>query len=821
MSKLKLIMFRTKKYYLQNSPRYPLWLSFKMNTREPNTLCSLSIRRTGWATVPALIMLTVIASITAGMASVSWTNVRSAQAMIGIAKAQSAAESGLSFASRRLLDEVNRFVIDKGVIDSSLAEKLWLGNWTPSDGQVTVYPASGYVVGSPTGSGIVHCLYDVYDQIDAHWIEVLPGDSLLPSLSNGDYVLDLKPIAIDDDEESFFRLKYELISNETRILITSVGEVGGISRTISMEFDLDKRVDYALVAMSRVMLGRNVMVEGPIGTRYGIINGELNASFGIPLVMRSDFYGIDPAILDGDISTLAGLMLSNDVDGDNRLRINHPTEGSGFGGSIIDYDGNQYVTEMDLFLSRYDSNGDIGVVYDASQAALAGFPGLSNEFTDDLQLAILIDHSRSDRNNDGVSDQKDRELGWDDGIIDARDHYAKISGNINFAVDVYDWETATGLSWQTDVVGPISPDYGQAASQFQLGEDILAELTTGMFTGAQSWFETQSQTGMSFGDTSSGQVASNIQTGGTYIPSSENAWEGVPWEADGAYDWYQRPTYRDMTFNNVRIPIGTNAVFENCMFIGVTWVETTQDVTDPNWNFAGAMEPDGSGGYDIQFEGLTADSGGVTYSSTREESNNIRFHECTFLGSIAGDVPSEFTHWRNKIQVTGESRFFIDPNDLDLAQQPDAVLLQAVLNSIDPSDLEQLARSSVLMPGWSVEIGAFQNNESVGVKLKGTIVSGLLDLRGVVDVHGSILSTYRPTEGEGPLFYGGEPDAFNTTIGYFGPEDGDGEGINDSMKPFSGYGRVSLRANPDAPMPDGVPWPITAVPDGTSYLEGS
>ena len=135
----------------------------------------------GWATVPALIMLTVIASITAGMASVSWTNVRSAQAMIGIAKAQSAAESGLAFGSIRLLDEVNRFIIDRGVVDSDLAEKLWKGTWTPLDGIITVSPASTYTVGSPTGSGIVHCLQDVYEQIDLHAIEIEVDDSLLPT----------------------------------------------------------------------------------------------------------------------------------------------------------------------------------------------------------------------------------------------------------------------------------------------------------------------------------------------------------------------------------------------------------------------------------------------------------------------------------------------------------------------------------------------------------------------------------------------------------------------------------------------------------------
>ncbi len=781
----------------------------------------IKYKRYGWATVPALLMLTVIASVTAGIASVSWTNVRSANAMIAIAKAQSAAESGLSFGSIRLLDEVNRYVIDRGVIDSDLAQKLWRGTWTGADGQIVVAPASHYVVGAPSGSGIVHSLQDVFEQVDAHWFEETPEDALLPTINATDYQLDVKPIALDSTQDTFFRLSYKLLAGGTRILVTSVGEANGISRTISMEFDLDKRIDYALVAMSRVMLGRNVIIEGPLGTRYGIEANELNGAFGTPLVMRNDFYGLDPAILDVNISAFSSHVLANDVDGDNRLRPNHPTEGAGLGGSLIDYDGDQYVTEMDLFLSHFDSDGDISVVYDPAQAALAGYPGLTQEFSSDMQLAMLIDYARSDRNGDGVANEADRELGWQDGIIDARDHYAKVDGNLGFAVDIADWEAATGNQWQSDVSGAIGTDYGSSASQFGLLESELAELTTEMFADAQTWFETQSSTSMLFGDTTNGQVASNIHNGGSYSPPSASSWEGVPWESEGVYDWYQRATYKDMVFNNVRIPKGTNAVFEDCTFVGVTWVETMRDVADPNWNFAGAVAPDGSGNYVDQFSGLTAESSGVVYPDTRDVSNNVRFHDCTFLGSIAGDAPSEFTHWRNKIQVTGESRFFLDPEDPDLALQSDAATLQAVLNSIDPADREQMARSSVLMPGWSVEIGAFQNDETVGVKLTGTIVSGLLDLRGAVDVHGAILSTYRPVEGEGPLFYGGEADAFNTTLGYFGPEDGDGEGIDDALKPFAGYGRVSLRANPDAPMPDGVPWPITIVPDGTTYMEGS
>ncbi len=777
--------------------------------------------RYGWATVPALIMLTVIASITAGMASVSWTNVRSAKAMIAIAKAQSAAESGLSFASIRLLDEVNRYVVDRGVIDSDLAEKLWRGTWTPADGLITVVPADDYVVGSPSGVGIVHILKDVYTQVDAHSIEVTSEDALLPIIGATDYKLELKPIALDSSGTYYFRLSYELLSNDTRILITSIGEADGITRTISMEFDIDKRIDYAVVAMSRVMLGRNVMVEGPIGTRYGLEVDELNSTFGTPMIMKSDFYGVDSALLDPNLDALAVLLLSNDIDGDNRLRANHPTESLGLGGLLTDYDGDQYVTEMDLFLSHFDSNGDIGVVYDPIQAAAAGFPGLTQEFSSDMQLALLIDKARSDRNGDGVTDTKDQELGWNDGIINTKDSYAKVVGNLGFAIDAATWQLETGAEWQTDVNGSIKPEYGSSSAQFSLSENELVELTTPMFSDAQTWFETKSLTGTAFGDLSSGQVESNINDGGTYTPASDNVWEGVPWESDGAYDWYSRPTYSDMVFNNVRIPVGTNAIFEDCTFVGVTWVETTEDAADPNWNFAGAVEPNGSGGFKTRFEGLVAQSGGVDYNDTRSISNNIRFHDCTFLGSVAGDVPSEFTHWRNKIQVTGESRFFLDPDDPSLADQPDVVALQVILNSIDPADREQLSRSSVLMPGWSVEIGAFQNDETVGVKLTGTIVSGLLDLRGVIDVHGAILSTFRPTEGEGPLFYGGEADAFNTTIGYFGPEDGDGEGVDDATKPFTGYGRVFLKANPDAPLPDGVPWPITIVPDGLTYQEGS
>lgn len=131
-----------------------------------------------------------------------------------------------------------------------------------------------------------------------------------------------------------------------------------------------------------------------------------------------------------------------------------------------------------------------------------------------------------------------------------------------------------------------------------------------------------------------------------------------------------------------------------------------------------------------------------------------------------------------------------------------------------------------MMPGWSIDVGNFNNQTNsdpdltARVKLKGTIVSGVMDVRGTADVLGTMLMTFRPIPGQGPLYYNGQPEAFNTTLGYFGSLDGDGEGALPGSSTFSGFGEIRLRYDPDAKLPDGIPWPasIDAVPD--SYREG-
>jgi hypothetical protein len=132
-----------------------------------------------------------------------------------------------------------------------------------------------------------------------------------------------------------------------------------------------------------------------------------------------------------------------------------------------------------------------------------------------------------------------------------------------------------------------------------------------------------------------------------------------------------------------------------------------------------------------------------------------------------------------------------------------------------------------MMPGWSVDVGSFTNEVDAGdldatprADLRGVIVAGILDVRGTALVKGTLLMTFQPIPGEGPLYYDGQADAFNTTIGYFGPDDGDGEGSDPLDPSFTGFGEIVLEYDPDVVLPDGIPWPIVAEPVAASYREG-
>jgi hypothetical protein len=250
-------------------------------------------------------------------------------------------------------------------------------------------------------------------------------------------------------------------------------------RTIMMDYRFDKRLRHAVVANSRVMLGKNVTVEGSMGSRFDAVT----ATNGDPIRMRSDFTGMN-TVLDAKLSALRTAIAASDVDGDNRLRIGHDTEGAGIPPSTTDLDangqpdnafadvtGDGYVDEFDVFIRHYDANGDGKVVL--SSALKAGTPnaGLASEFTADDDLAFMMDSRNPDRNRNGISGwgdtngngrwdtgevlldydaaknvYRDRALGYRDGAIDKKDQYAKVSGSLAFKTSRSAWTDAQGAA---------------------------------------------------------------------------------------------------------------------------------------------------------------------------------------------------------------------------------------------------------------------------------------------------------------------------------------------------------------------------------------
>jgi len=80
-----------------------------------------------------------------------------------------------------------------------------------------------------------------------------------------------------------------------------------------------------------------------------------------------------------------------------------------------------------------------------------------------------------------------------------------------------------------------------------------------------------------------------------------------------------RHVYENQTFTNQRLPGNRNALFRNCTFEGVLYVDCSKN---------------GSSQY-----------------------NNVRFEDCSFNGPIVTEVPQQFKWEKNCLYFTGEATF--------------------------------------------------------------------------------------------------------------------------------------------------------------------
>ncbi|MEO1582948.1 MAG: hypothetical protein AAFR96_00045 [Planctomycetota bacterium] len=929
----------------------------------------LAASRRGVASVLAMMLAILVGALAAAMGTVTQGNLRNASTHLHVMRAMQSAETGLAVAERRIREASNRFVLSKGEIDGDFGERLWLGTYTGSDGTVTVLPPFGGFSEPGSPSGIAQALAYRH-AADTNWVEIDGIDASIigpaPAEADAEYLqtgwvttpaIPLGQSTTDAELPTAFQITYAPLANGTdvRAIVTGYDfdptrPGKAVRRVVSKDFRLIKSVENAIVSNSRILIGKNVHIDGDIGTRFD----QVDVENGDPLVIRSDFLGVDPG-LDAKLEDFFSNLALHDVDGDNRLRVGHPTEQAGLhvdgdtsnplldgedydgdgdaDGAFGDVTGDGYVDEFDLFINHFDSDGD-------GRVALGGWPAEGTpaatdtpEFTSDLDLAFLIDSNKPDRNEngivgffdddgDGVWDPAsedmldidlafggwaDQTLGYRDGYIDYRDAYTKITGQVALRSTAAAWSAGQGDIFE-QLRGSIGGESGSPLL-FDASDDTLPIIDETSFGDSQTALYAAADGGSFWS-----QVADNLgvaeETLAIYVEVGINGpngpqferldddangdglpenyatayFEATPFNSPAPADWYYRPVFRNMVFKDVIIPEGTNGLFENCTFAGVTHVRAAADNSHVNWSLYGAMESDGilppepnddpldksdflryttgsvadgPSNYDDFPEPPVINGSTVTGADrdTKRYSNNLRFHDSLFVGSIVTDVPSTYTHVRNKVQFTGATRF----TDSHPTAPDDNQL------NPDEADRDEIAKSSLMAPNYSIDIGTFNSPPEQNVELRGAVIAGVLDARGNTSIEGALLLTFSPTPGVAPMVdpFGlpiGNPADFNASLGYFGPDDGDAESIdpddlpvvggvpvvgwdlngdgvadlgpNDTPTadqiaagaapvPFWGYGRIDIRFDPDMVLPDGLNLPMTAQSVPGTYQEGT
>ncbi|MCE9591553.1 MAG: hypothetical protein K8S99_13640 [Planctomycetes bacterium] len=721
----------------------------------------------GAAAVLAMMFLVIFSSLAAAMAIVSQGNLTTADSQMKISRSLAGAETGLRFMIYRINLVTPTIKTKSGLIDSTTATSLWTSVRTALAASFANEPhniAEPVVTGTSLKIGPIavapgepqftatltpHPLTG--ENYSSAYYQRPPYSQMVPAVSSS------KPL-----DNTWVRIRVECADGPAGHKIT---------RSIQMDLRLEKKIKYAILSKNRLMIGQNVMIQGPIGSKFT----ETSLANGNPVQIKSDFFGLD-STLDQKLTAFYNTLKTNNPSGDNRINLSNSTQTAGIT-NPAQYDTNHdgYISEYDFFLAHYDK---------ASKGYINATDMDTGSNVRAAQIFSLIDTFGDPTRT-----------GYNDGKIDDNDRYAKIRGEVMLSTDVSSWNNgAAGGDYLKYVQGLITPDAGQSALAFQSS-------ALDNYTLAASDFDVSAYRALATGDLAA-QATQQAQNspGGAAAPSMDltGTAEAVPYGAAHPYDMYTRPVYKNMTFTNVKIPKGSNALFINCKFIGCTFVETTTANTDANYNYVGMVDP-ATGSYSHYDKAAVVNGQSVT--DTKPLANNIRFDDCKFEGGVVTDVPSNFTQVRNKLAFTGTTVF--DPNAASLTDTQKALF----------------QRSTLLAPQYSVELGTFTspNDSTETVKLTGTIVAGIIDMRGQVTVDGSLLTTFAPAAGSLPMLGNESPD-YNTTLGYFGSSEGDKE--EEMPASGQGLGKIQIRYNGTRPLPDGILGPIQLTPNLGTYSEG-
>jgi hypothetical protein len=224
----------------------------------------------------------------------------------------------------------------------------------------------------------------------------------------------------------------------------------------------------------------------------------------------------------------------------------------------------------------------------------------------------------------------------------------------------------------------------------------------------------------------------------------------------------KRYVYQNKTLRNVVVKTGTNALFKNCTFEDVLYVDTTLS------------------GPTVSLPSSYTSSAISTFLSTTKNYNNIRFENCTFNGVIVTNTPQALnSNWwmGNNLYFTGEATF---------------------------ENHSSVPEATILAPHFNINLGNTNPVASENNVLTGAIVGGIVDIRGNAQIYGTIISM-----ADTSAYSSGYVTNIGVTL-----EDGGSETTE-----AGDIGVISITPEEDTMLPSGIKSPIIIKPDPKTYSE--
>ncbi|HVS70663.1 MAG TPA: hypothetical protein VHQ47_05350 [Phycisphaerae bacterium] len=734
-----------------------------------------------------LIYSLMFAALASSMVAYSYGNMSVQQAESNSTRALAAAESGMNFLRQQFHNITLPSITEGSISSMSTPSQLW---------------SSASVEGISGNKGIAVALAANLNASGAF-------TSASVTAPSGTSPLNVPAIIVDPtgDQSSFtLSLAYDAANPQipagaaTPAIVLhakSIGTAGNISRTVTMDFWIQKQLKYAVYSNVAIQLGKNVRVVGDIASTYP------GTGKGPTIQMFDDWHYLpNMSQIDSDLSAFRNLLNTYNTGFDNRLDVRDPTSAAAIAAKnagFADTNGDGYIDDYDIAMNRINPSWSRTNPY--SNAISSGQftnPNTGNPY--DADLWTLIDDPLGAVVNGKLPDGSlPPWTGYDDNVLSNADGYAKVNGSVKAALSYAAWQSAaSGWSGYGDTAGGASGNTFRdqfegsvvpsdpTAAPVQLGVDFSGEQTL-----APSNFDTSSYDSKIPSTTASkatvggvtvisnGNLTSSMANGGTTTEHSPaSATSG--WQAT-----YKRPVFQNVVFNNVRIPKGLNAKFINCTFNGYTSVKMTTKIVSPN--SSQNDNPDGStsdpnGGMawaqQMTFGSFSANTTLTSSNSVAfSNGNNLHFSGCTFNGVMTADIPSSYTHFADSWEFDGNT---------------------TMNNQVDQT-------VTIMAPQTNIEMGGFTNPGANPSTLVGVVVAGNIDIRGTATVDGSLLVT-----GNG---------AGNTTLGYFGSTDSGNEVPSPSELPngVSSYGHLFFRFNPARGMPNGITIPVVASAQINTY----